>query len=152
MQLHPNLPSLPIFQSNFSMLLDQTQHCLEKNIRFSGDATFRVLLSGLQQLWDECQEVWVSTPCHCLQRFCLGIQLLLKLLSGNSAAAQAFVWDFSCSIFWLGIQLLLKLHNSSHREMVVQRIWQRRVKRQRAKKERIKKREEQDGCLVDEPG
>ena len=85
-------------------------------------AIFLVLLSGLQQLWDECQEVRESTPSYCLLRFCLGIQLLLKL------------------------------KNSSHREMVVQRIWQRRVKRQRAKKERIKKREEQGGCLVDEPG
>ena len=46
-------------------------------------ATFRVLLSGLQQLWDECQEVRESTPCYCLQRFCLGIQLLLKLFSSR---------------------------------------------------------------------
>ena len=30
----------------------------------------------------------MSTPCHCLQRFCLGIQLL-NILTGNSAAAQA---------------------------------------------------------------
>ena len=120
------------------MLLDQTQHCLEY-IRFLVLAIFLVLLSGLQQLWDECQEVRESTPSCCLLRFCLGIQLLklhnlllsVKLLSGNSAAAQT---------------LLIV------REMVVQRIWQRRVKRQRAKKERIKKREEQGGCLVDEPG
>ena len=147
MQLHPKLPSLPIFKSNFSMLSDQTQHCLEY-IRFSGDGH---ISSSVVWAPAALGRVPGSTRVY-------AFLLSAQILSGNSAAqasqlalvCKASVSELSCcSSFCLGIS---RCSNSFHREMVVQRIWQRRVKRQRAKKERIKKREEQGGCLVDEPG
>ena len=78
MQLHPNLPSLPIFKSNFSMLLDQAQRCLEY-IRFSGDGHI------------SSSVVWAPAALGRVpgSMSVYALPLSAKILSGNSAASQA---------------------------------------------------------------